>query len=358
MSTALPAEGAFRAGTLITIVGRNGALREIPVESLTPKDRLLTLAGPTEEPRPLRALHRIVLTPASHPNPLRVAPIRIRANAIAPGMPARDLVLLPEAMLRLRDFGPPDGPIGIGEDPGHLVPAAALLNDTSITRDAPADAPIDAEDIWFIPDLGPHTIILAEATAIGSAHTPSTTRCIPIRPPGAALNALRSRLAARATELGIPRQPPSPPRFRPPHLPPQAEPPPPTTTGSPEPSNPLIILAGGAEIPPAHSPAPLAFAYTLPARTGPVRIRARPRRAPDANDPRRFGVCVLAITLNEKSLPFDTPSFGPGFHAAESNDLTTWRWTNGDAWLVLPYSADPRHLLIQIADWHTALAIA
>ena len=351
MNNTTPAEGAFRAGTLITIVGRNGALRETPVETLTPKDRLLTLAGPTEEPRLLRALHRITLNTATPPNPARGTPIRIRANAIAPGMPARDLVLLPEAMLRLRDAGPPDVPIGAGEDPGHLVPAAALLNGLSITR----DPPIDADDIWFIPDLGAHTIILAEATAIGTAHTPPATRCIPVRPAGPALNALRARLAARATELDLPLQPPSAPRFRPPPLP---EPPPATASDTPMGESPLTILAGGAEIPLADSPAPLAFAYTLPARTGPIRIRARPRRAPDASDPRRFGVCVLAITLNQKPLAFDTPSFGPGFHPAEGNDLTQWRWTNGDAWLVLPYSADPRHLLIQIADWHTALAIA
>jgi hypothetical protein len=203
-------------------------------------------------------------------------------------------------MLRLRDALPPDVPIGPGEDPGHLVPAAALLNGASITRDS-------APAAWYTLDLGAPTILLAAGTALASARlaaagAPRPGPGIPILPPGARLNAHRRRLADRARAAGLAPQPAPPPRLRPPP-PPESGPPPP----------PLAVFAAGGALP-LEETAPLAFACTLPALTGPIRLRATPRRAADPADGRRFGVCLAAVRLDGALLGFDAPCFGPGFH--------------------------------------------
>ena len=161
MMPPLPAAGAFLAGTHITTLSRHGVMAEVPVESLNPGDTLLGLAGPSEKPSEIRAIHHVT-SPDNHPHPNRVTPIRIRAGALAPAMPAQDLILPPDALLRLRDSLPPDVPIGDGEDPGYLVPAAALLNATSITRD-----PIFPHT-WFVLELDTPDIILANATPVAA----------------------------------------------------------------------------------------------------------------------------------------------------------------------------------------------
>ncbi|MCX7383235.1 MAG: hypothetical protein NT133_17890, partial [Alphaproteobacteria bacterium] len=103
---------------------------------------------------------------------------------------------------------------------------------------------------------------------------------------------------------------------------------------------------------------PLHFTCTLPARSGPVRLRSKPRRAAEAADGRRFGVCIRAVEVDGVRLDFASQSFGPGFHPAEGEGDKVWRWTNGDAWLVLPYSVEPRQLALSLTDWHTGLALA
>ena len=358
--SALPGEGAFLRGTALATMSAAGQPGSVAVESLKPGDTLLTLAGSEEEARPVRALHLLEIDAATHPSPLLVTPICISAGALAAGVPASDLLLPPEAMLRFRNTGPADGPIGEGEDPGHLVPAAALLNGTSITRVHGA-----GPQAWFIPELGEHAILLAAGAAMGSARPPLANgarapACIPICMPGAALNAWRRRLSARAENAGMAAQPAPPPRFGRLPLPTvvagepreQRQPPAP----APDEALPLDVVAAGASVPLSSRLSPFEFAYELPARTGPVRLRSQPRHAPGANEGRRFGVCILEIRLDGSLIGFDAPAFGPGFHPLEANDESSWRWTNGDAWLVLPYNAHPRRLQIRTTSWHQALA--
>ena len=127
---------------------------------------------------------------------------------------------------------------------------------------------------------------------------------------------------------------------------------------SPEPQPvPITVVAAGKPVE-LREEAPLRFIAALPARSGPVRLRSRPRRSADEADGRRFGVCVRAVELNGVLLDFASQSFGPGFHPAEGEGDHTWRWTNGDAWLVLPYSAEPRQLALTLTDWHIGLELA
>lgn len=329
MQHSADSEGAFAPGTRIATLSAAGVMGESPVESLQPGDTVLTLLGPEERATPVRAIRRIPADP-------RGTVVRIRAGALAPAMPAADLVLPATGLLRIRESLPSDVPVGPGEDPGHFVPAAALLNSASVFRDGEAPAE------WVVVDLGESNVLLANATAVASAVT--YPRPLPVMPAGIALNQHRQRIAARAAAAAVPTVAEPPPRL--------AAPPPP----EPEPV-PITVLAAGkpvelTEIEPGR------YTCTLPARSGPARLRSQPRRAADAADGRRFGVCVRAVELNDILLDFGSQSFGPGFHPAEGEGDHLWRWTNGDAWLVLPYSAEPRRLTLTLTDWHTALAIA
>ena len=316
-------EGAFAPGTRITTLSASGVMGETVVESLQPGDTVLTLLGPEERATPIRAVRRVEAAGLA---------VRIRAGALAPAMPAADLVVPATALLRLRDSLPADVPIGAGEDPGQFVPAAALLNSTSVLRDT-------APEEWVVVDLGESSVLLANATATASAV--SYPRPLPVMPAGVALNQHRQRIASRAAALAPLAAPP---------------PPPPSPAAEPEPA-PITVLAAGKPVV-LHEEAPLRFLAELPARSGPVRLRSRPRKAADEADGRRFGVCVSSVVLNDVVLDFASQSFGPGFHPAEGEGDHLWRWTNGDAWLVLPYSADPRRLTLVLTDWHSGLALA
>jgi hypothetical protein len=221
--------------------------------------------------------------------------------------------------------------------------------------------------VWLVPDLGAHTILLAEGAAIGSARLGAAKGrrvppCIPVHLPGASLNAWRTRIASRAREAGLAAPSITPTRSRRAPLPelPHATSNNAATSLPPMPTAavPIDVVAAGATVPATDRTGPLAFGYELPARTGPVRLRSAIRHAPHAGEGRRFGVCILEITIDDAVIPFDSPAFGPGFHPVESNPETSWRWTNGDAWLVLPYSANPRRLRIRITDWHAGLTLA
>lgn len=325
-------DGAFAPGTRIATLSSTGVMGEAAIESLRPGDTVLTLLGPDERATAVRQVRRQRADP-------RIPVVRIRAGALAPAMPAADLVLPATGLLRLRESLPSDVPVGEGEDPGMLVPAAALLNSASVDRDSTGPGE------WFVLDLGESSVILANATAAASANG-TRPRCLAIMPAGETLNRHRQRIAARANAT------PSAPAAPPPPVQPEPAPP------AEEPGTlPVIVLAAGKPVP-VENVGAWQFLCTLPARSGPVRLRSTPRRAADAADGRRFGICLRAVELNEIRLDFASQSFGPGFHPAEGEGDNLWRWTNGDAWLVLPYSIEPRRLVLTLTDWHTGLALA
>ena len=125
----------FRPGTRIATP--NGA---VAVEDLIPGDLVLTLDG---APEPVRWIGRQTVS-ARFADPLRVQPIRIRAGAVADGVPARDL------------FVSPDHAIGLGCILAH---ASALVDGIAVLRE-----PVAGETILYLHvELARHALVLAEA---------------------------------------------------------------------------------------------------------------------------------------------------------------------------------------------------
>ncbi|WP_407943502.1 Hint domain-containing protein [Methylobacterium sp. EM32] len=181
---------------------------EIPVERLRVGDRVVTAEGRL---RPITWIGHRHLAADAGALPHDRQPIRIRANAFGPGLPARDLRLSP------------GHPVLVGADEdgtgGVLVPAMCLINGTSVVRE-----PARAVTYWHV-ELDAHDILLAEGLAAESYYdmggrawftgeggalidpdfVPASAhgRCRPVAVDGPLVEAERARLsAAFAAALG------------------------------------------------------------------------------------------------------------------------------------------------------------
>jgi autotransporter passenger strand-loop-strand repeat protein len=128
------AVACFLRGTLI-LTGHG----QVAVEDLAIGDRVVSLAGSL---RAIKWIGRRAYDGMFAANNRAVLPIRVAAGALAPGIPARDLLLSPEHALYLD---------------GRLVPAGELINGTTIARVESAD-----RMEYFHIELDGHDVILAE----------------------------------------------------------------------------------------------------------------------------------------------------------------------------------------------------
>jgi autotransporter passenger strand-loop-strand repeat protein len=129
----------FTAGTHI-LTPQGG----VPVERLAIGCAVLTQAG---DAAPVIWIGRRRLDIASHPRPEQVRPIRIIADALADGVPARDLLVSPDHALFLN---------------GVLIPAKALLNGRNVKQiDLPAVT-------YYHVELATHDVIFAENCPVES----------------------------------------------------------------------------------------------------------------------------------------------------------------------------------------------
>ncbi|HET9019911.1 MAG TPA: Hint domain-containing protein [Acetobacteraceae bacterium] len=285
----------FRAGTMILTADGERA-----VERLRPGDVVLTASGRRATLRWV-GQRTVRVTAAS-------APVRLRADAIADGVPRRDLFLSPDHAVLVD---------------GVLVPARLLANGATIRRDATR-----ARVTYVHLELDRHDLLLAEGLAAESyldtgnrAQFDRAAGVRPLRPDGAragdALQATRAayraqgcapfhaegevaraahaRLLWRAQALG----------WR-------------LTEAA------LLSVSAGDRLG--------ADCYLLPAGTIRLRSRAFVPAELDAasGDGRLLGVAVAA------DLPDD--AWRSGWHAAEGG----WRWTDGDAVLALTRPATIR----------------
>ena len=112
---------------------------EWPVESLKNGDLVTTTDG---RAMPVRWIGRQTVS-TTFADPLRVNPIRIKANALGEAVPARDLLLSPDHAILLD---------------GVLVQAGALVNGTSIVR----ESNVPEVFTYYHVEVDDHSLILAE----------------------------------------------------------------------------------------------------------------------------------------------------------------------------------------------------
>ena len=315
--------GSFIAGTRVAVRQPDLSAKARPIEDIVRGDLVLTQGGQGAE-------CRSVLSVARHPDPALAAPVLICANAIGPDVPRENLLLLPEAMLHF--------PGATVDDPPFLVPAAALINGTTIRRESQP-----SPHIWYTLELETDDIVLAENVAVAAyglrdnGEKPSLRPlCARLIPPGPALLSLRTQLSAAA-------QPPS---------------------SSSDFSAAVVALQAedlprlfveDREIQPESGTLDLEFRFLLPPETGPVRLVSASYPSRSDLDKRSFGVCVLSLKLNGVELPLNGEIPGPGFYPIEGDEISVWRWTSGDAWLLLPHSSAARSLHLRVNDWHRTL---
>ena len=301
---------------------------EVAVEDLCAGDLVTTASGIA---RPVRWIghRRIDLSIVADPDGLH--PIRVAAGAIAPGVPHRDLLITPEHCLSLE---------------GGLVPVRMLVNGGSIA--------IAREIVRFTVyhvELDSHDILMAEGLACesyldtGNRSSFANAAIQALRPEfdgtgetslwalhgaapllvsRAAVEPIWAGLSARSESLGYAA----------------------VRAASFEADPALrIVLASGATLPLERIGASH-VAVDLPA--GIERLTLRSRAAspaeidgPFVDDRRRLGVAFsVAVLASGGSLigcDLADPAVAPaGWHPAESDGTVCWRWTDGDATLVLP----------------------
>jgi hypothetical protein len=136
----LAAGACFRSGTRIRC--EHG---EVAIESLQIGDRVLTAAGTLQ---PVRWIGRRRHTAEEAFANRAILPVRIRAGALGSDVPVRDLWVSPEHAMYIDAM---------------LIPAAALINGTSIVQEE-TSAPV----VYLHLEFDSHTIIYAEGAVAES----------------------------------------------------------------------------------------------------------------------------------------------------------------------------------------------
>lgn len=93
--------------------------------------------------------------------------------------------------------------------------------------------------------------------------------------------------------------------------------------------------------------------FTLPPRTTTLRLSS-PGAKP-IGDTRTLGVALFRLVVEAAEIPLDSPILVRGFHRAESNAEMNWRWTDGEALLILPPKPVSQVLSVHVTDWHLLL---
>jgi hypothetical protein len=320
--TLLTEVSCYAAGTAIATPSG-----EVAVEALRPGHIVRTATGRLA---PVAWVGRMAIDLARHPAPQHAAPVRIAADAFAPGLPRRDLLLSPDHALMIA---------------GALIPARKLVNGATISQD------LDAESVTYVHvELDRHDLLLAEGlpaesyldtgnrgqfTGGDAPHEAprfdldpeaavlkifAERGCAPLLLRGEELQSAHARLLARARALGW--------RLA---------------------ATPALAVEGDCGgLTMAHD-GPDRVHVTLPEGTRTVRLQSRhfvPEMLhPDCGDGRRLGVAV-GVALDGK--PLAERAFARGWHAPDAS--ADWRWTDGDATLVLPRRRRPTTLTLTLFE--------
>ncbi len=311
------------------------------VESLQPGQTVTTLSGDAHIERRITWIGRRHIDLTVHPHPDWVAPVRIRRDAIADGVPHTDLLVSPDHAIFLD---------------GRLIAARQLLNGSTIRRETGWRA---VE--YFHIELDSHAILRAEGLAAesyldtgnrglftnadeplvlhpdlmdaGDSPSRQSGCCAPFVFDEDTVYPVWQRLAARAATLG-----------EPPVLA--------STTTDPD----LRVVAMGHTIKPVHADGDGAV-FVLPRGAMEARLVSRAQNPtevrPWLDDRRTLGVLVVGLMVRAGGevwpLLLDDPSLAEGWWAPERHDKSLLRWTNGNAVLKLPQSGKPAILEVRLA---------
>ncbi|MCQ8279625.1 Hint domain-containing protein [Acetobacteraceae bacterium KSS8] len=323
VTQSLPTAVCFLAGTgILTPAG------EAAIETIQPGDAVLVLRDGTLQAAPVRWVgHGSAVA-----SELDDAPIRILKDALADGVPKRDLLVTPEHCLHLD---------------GVLIPVRMLVNGGSIV----AETAIGTYD-YFHVELDRHEILLAQGAGAESyldtgnrtnfrnnavsalvadfanptARNWSESAAAPLAVERATVEPIWTRLAARARSLGLSTAAA-------------------TAPGTADADLALrIVTEAGEEILPSLTDGHV-YAFVVPARSGALRLRSRSARpsesiGPFVDDRRALGVQIGRIGFSsaaERGVSALHLQARPlaGWHDPEAGG--TRRWTDGDA--VLPIDA-------------------
>jgi hypothetical protein len=325
----------YAAGT--RLLTPNG---DVPVEQLAPGDMVVTIERGVRTIQPIKWIGERRLNLAAHPHPEHAVPIRVRKDAVADGMPARDLRLSPEHCIYID---------------GKLVPVKYLVNHMSIAQE-----PMTGHVHYYHVELAHHSLLLAEGLPAESYldtgnraffsnaglalllhpefHINTGLKCwevdacAPLAAGPAVVEPIWRTLADRATALG----------YQPASI---------STTEDPD----LHIVADGKPIRSvsAHRDC---HRFVIPAGTVTTRLASRASApsllTPYLGDQRRLGVAVTRIAVracaDEMDYPADHPALSDGWFAAETDGHTRWRWTNGNASLPIATSDEPMLLEVHL----------
>ena len=196
----------FAEGT--RIVTPNG---EDAVENLRAGDMVLAMRGGQAGFEPLRWVGFMdVAVPRDAAMAAKTAPILIKAGAIAPGMPARDLRVSPDHAM---------------EVDGHLIPAKHLVNGSSIVQEVwcrrvryfhlelEAHGLLLSEGTWsesYLDDGNRHAFNNAALTGLFLDFEAGRSKgqydhqaCLPVLRQGLKLDEIHGRIALRAEEVAL-----------------------------------------------------------------------------------------------------------------------------------------------------------
>ena len=301
---------------------------EVAVEALAEGDLVATLGGM----RPVTWIGRRRVDIAAHRDPEAVQPIRLRRDAVAPGVPSRDLLVSPDHAIHLD---------------GVLIPARLLVNGASIVQETGLRAvtyfhvELDAHAILFAEDLEAESYLdtgnraMFENAGVAMRLHPDFSvsarlrdgragTCVPLATDAATVRPVWDRLSARAAGLGV------------------ATPDAVETFGDPM----LRLRAGGRELRPVSTVDGRAV-FALPAGLREAHLVSRTARpnaaAPWLDDRRPLGVAVGGLAVHQDaevtSIGLDDPALAAGWWDAERDARRVWRWTSGDARIALPEGA-------------------